>query len=373
MPKKKRTASGKAAKAPSIPTIIKRDGRIVPFDVEKITNAIWKGMNTTKEGTIEEARQVASQVYAELIRIKRKFSNFIPQVEGIQDIVEQELMRSDYIKTAKHYVLYRDERAQLRAKGLEVPEHVRKLVADSQKYFRNALGEFVYYRTYSRWVDDKGRRETWIETVDRYMGYMRENVGNKLEDIEYKEIREAILNQQSIPSMRLMQFAGTAARRTNVCAYNCSYIAPESFQDMSEIMYISMNGTGVGFSAESANVQKFPQIIMQNGEKLKTLIVDDSKEGWCEAFVTGATTWASGKDIDFDYSQIRPLGTRLKTMGGKASGPEPLKRLLNFTHQIIFDRQGRRLRNIDVHDIICMMGECIVSGGVRRSALISLS
>ena len=112
---------------------------------------------------------------------------------------------------------------------------------------------------------------------------------------------------------------------------------------------------------------------MQNGEKLKTLIVDDSKEGWCEAFVTGATTWASGKDIDFDYSQIRPLGTRLKTMGGKASGPEPLKRLLNFTHQIIFDRQGRRLRNIDVHDIICMMGECIVSGGVRRSALISLS
>jgi ribonucleoside-triphosphate reductase (thioredoxin) len=373
MPKKKKTASGKAAKAPSIPTIIKRDGRIMPFDVEKIVIAIWKGMNTTKEGTMEDARQVASQVFAELTRIKRKFSNFVPQVEGVQDIVEQELMRSDFVKTAKHYVLYREERAQIRAKGLEVPENVRKLAADSQKYFRNALGEFVYYRTYSRWIDVEGRRETWIETVDRYMDFMRENLGDKLKDVEYKEIREAILNQQSIPSMRLMQFAGVAARRTNVCAYNCSYIAPESFQDMSEIMYISMNGTGVGFSAESANVQKFPQIAMQTGEKLKTFIVDDSKEGWCQAFVAGATAWASGKDIDFDFSQIRPLGTRLKIMGGKASGPEPLKRLLGFTRQIILDRQGRRLRNIDVHDIICMMGECIVSGGVRRSALISLS
>ncbi len=373
MPKKKRTASGKAAKAPSIPTIIKRDGRIVPFDVEKIVNAVWKGMNTTKEGSMEEARHVANLVYVELIRIKRKFSNFIPQVEGIQDIVEQELMRSDYVKTAKHYVLYRDERAQLRAKGLEVPEHVRKLATDSQKYFKNALGEFVYYRTYSRWIDTEGRRETWIETVDRYMTFMRENVGGKLKDAEYDEIREYILHQRAIPSMRLLQFAGNPARRSNVCAYNCSYIAPESFRDMSEIMYISMNGTGAGFSAESANVQKFPQIMMQTGEKVKTLIIDDSKEGWCEAFVAGATAWASGNDIDFDYSLIRPLGARLKVMGGKASGPEPLKRLLGFTRQVILDRQGRRLRNIDVHDIICMMGECIVSGGVRRSALISLS
>jgi len=373
MPKKKKSASGYAAKTVVIPTIIKRDGRIVPFDTEKIVNAVWKGMNTVHEGSFADAEIVAGQVFAELVRIKRKFFNFVPTVEGIQDIVEAELMRSDFVKTAKHYVIYREERSKLRAKGLEVPENVRKLASDSQKYFRNALGEFVYYRTYSRWIDAENRRETWIETVDRYMNFMRENLGNKLKDIEYKEVRESILTQSAIPSMRLMQFAGPAARRTNVCAYNCSYIAPESFQDLSEIMYISMNGTGVGFSAESANVQKFPQILMQNGEKVKTLIVDDSKEGWCEAFVKGATTWASGKDVEFDFSLIRPIGTRLKTMGGKASGPEPLKRLLAFTRQIMLDRQGRRLRNIDIHDIICMMGECIVSGGVRRSALISLS
>ncbi|MFA6404679.1 MAG: ATP cone domain-containing protein [Candidatus Paceibacterota bacterium] len=373
MPKKKKTASGQAVKAPSIPTIIKRDGRIVPFLIDKITNAIWKGMNTVQEGSMEEAKTVALQVHAELIRIKRKFKNFLPTVEGVQDIVEQELMRSDYVKAAKHYVLYREERAKIRAKGYEVPEHVRKLASDSKKYFRNALGQFVYYRTYSRWIDQENRRETWIETVDRYIGFMKENLGSKLKEEEYKEIRENILTQSAIPSMRLLQFAGPAARRTNVCAYNCSYIAPESFQDLSEIMYISMNGTGVGFSAESANVQKFPQIMIQTGDKIKTHIVADSKEGWCEAFVVGANAWASGKDIDFDFSQIRPLGARLKIGGGKASGPEPLTRLLAFTRQIMFDRQGRRLRNIDIHDIICMMGECIVSGGVRRSALISLS
>ncbi|MEN9524095.1 MAG: hypothetical protein RL536_164 [Candidatus Parcubacteria bacterium] len=373
MPKNKKTATKMAAKVTSIPTIIKRDGRIVPFDLQKITNAIWKGMNTVKEGSIEDAQSVAQQVFAELLRIKRKFVNFLPTVEGTQDIVEQELMRLDYVKTAKHYVLYREERAKLRAVGFEVPEHVRKLATDSKKYFRNALGEFVYYRTYSRWIDQENRRETWIETIDRYVGFMRENLGSKLKEAEYKEIRESILTQSAIPSMRLLQFAGPAARRTNVCAYNCSYIAPESFQDLSEIMYISMNGVGVGFSAESANVQKFPQIHMQTGDKLKTHVVDDSKEGWCEAFVKGATTWSAGKDVDFDFSRVRPLGSRLKIMGGKASGPAPLQRLLEFTRQVMMERQGKRLRNVDIHDIICMIGECIVSGGVRRSALISLS
>ncbi|MDE1941032.1 MAG: ribonucleoside-triphosphate reductase, partial [Patescibacteria group bacterium] len=157
MPKKKKTATKEAVKAPSIPTIIKRDGRIVPFDLAKIQNAVWKGMNTVNEGSMEEAGRIASQVFAELVRIKKKFSNFLPTVEGVQDIVEQELMRSDYVKTAKHYVLYREEHAKKRALGIEVPPQVRKLASDSKKYFRNALGEFVYYRTYSKWIDEQGR------------------------------------------------------------------------------------------------------------------------------------------------------------------------------------------------------------------------
>jgi ribonucleoside-diphosphate reductase alpha chain len=373
MPKKKKTATGGAVKAPSIPTIIKRDGRIVPFDLEKITNAIFKGMNTVHEGTVEEARMVANQVMSELIRIKKKFKNFIPTVEGVQDIVEAELMRSDYVKAAKHYVLYREERAKLRAKGFEVPEAVRKLAADSKKYFRNALGEFVYYRSYARWIDSENRRETWIETVERYITFMKENLGNKLKDSEYNEIREAILNQQAMPSMRLLQFAGTPARRDNICAYNCSFIAPESFQDLAEIIHISMNGTGCGWSVESANVEKFPQIAMQTGESLPSVVIPDSKEGWADSLVTGMNAWAAGKDIEFDFSQLRPEGARLKVMGGKSSGPAPLIRLLGFTRQIMLSRQGRRLRPIDLHDIICMIGDCVVSGGVRRSAMISLS
>ncbi|MDE2041040.1 MAG: ribonucleoside-triphosphate reductase [Patescibacteria group bacterium] len=372
MPKKKKAAPS-AVKAPSVPTIIKRDGRIVPFDVQKIANAILKGMNTVQEGSTDEAAMVANKVFAELVRIKKKFANFVPTVEGVQDIVEQELMRSDYVKTAKHYVLYREERAKIRAQGLEIPERVRKLATDSKKYFRNALGEFVYYRTYSRWIESESRRETWIETIDRYIGFMKENLGKKLTDAEYKEIREYMLEQKSMPSMRLLQFAGKAARTTNVCAYNCSYIAPESFQDLAEIMYISMCGTGAGWSVESANAEKFPQIMPQTGEKLAVHKIDDSKEGWADALVYGMKTWAAGKDVDFDYSAIRPEGTRLKTMGGKASGPGPLQRLLNFSRQIMFARQGRRLRPIDLHDIICMIGDCVVAGGVRRSAMISLS
>ena len=356
-----------------IKTIQKRDGSVVPFDLSRIVSAIHKGMIATNEGSEFEAEMVANKVFADLVRISKKFKNFVPTVEGIQDGVEKELILSEYVKTAKSYILYREERSKLRARGIEVPEHVNKLAADSKQYFRNPLGEFVYYRSYSKWIDTEGRRETWIETIDRYITFMKENLGNKLTEKEYKEVREGILKQEAMPSMRLLQFAGKAARTTNVCAYNCSFIAPENFQDLAEIMYVSMCGTGAGWAVESQNVQKFPQIMPQTGEKLPVHKIDDSKEGWADALTLGMKTWASGKDISFDFSQLRPAGTRLKTMGGKSSGPDPLRRLLSFTRETMFARQGKRLRNLDVHDIICMIGDCVVSGGVRRSAMISLS
>jgi len=358
----------------SVPQIEKRDGRLVPFDFDKISDAIAKAMSVAQEGGAEDAALVAHQVAGELARFAKKYRNFLPTVEGIQDSVEKYLILNDFVKTAKSYILYRDKRAQMRSIKVDIAPHVQKLIDDSKKYFEgNPLGEFVYLRTYAKWIPEEGRRETWIETVDRYLAFMRENVGTKISEKEFAELREAILNQEVMPSMRLMQFSGDAARKTNVCAYNCSYIAPSKLTDFAEIMYISMCGTGVGYSVESQNVQALPQIKHQTGEKIETHVVEDSKEGWCDALTLGLKTWYDGKDISFDFSQVRPAGARLKTMGGKASGPEPLRSLLSFARERILARQGRRLRNIDAHDIICKIGECVVAGGVRRSAMISLS
>ncbi|KND49095.1 MAG: ribonucleoside-diphosphate reductase alpha chain [Parcubacteria bacterium C7867-005] len=356
-----------------IKDVQKRNGKVVPFDVERVVSAINKAMIATGEGSLEEAEMVANSVYADLVRISKKHPNFVPTVEGIQNSVEKQLMLSEYVSTAKAYILYREKRSALRYKGVEVPEKVKKLAEESKKSFRNPLGEFVYYRTYSRWIAEEGRRETWIETVGRYMDFMKENLGKKLKDSEYEEVRQGILMHEAMPSMRLLQFAGKAARATNVCAYNCSFIAPSKWQDFAEVMYISMCGTGSGWSVQSENIQQLPQIKKQTGKTLPVYTILDSKEGWCDAFAFGLKTWADGSDVTFDFSKLRPAGARLATMGGKSSGPEPLRQLLAFSRNKILSRQGRRLNNIDAHDILCKVGEIVVSGGVRRSAMISLS
>lgn len=350
----------------------KRDGRIVPFDQNKIAQAILKAMTAAGEGVLPRDSERVSDAVVK--KLEKKFSpEHAPSIEEIQDTVEETLIHEGFAKTAKAYIIYRNERSKLREARKTVPEHVRRLAEESKKYFRNSLAEFVYYRTYSRWIEEENRRETWIETADRYVDFMKENLGSKLSIDEYAEVKMAILNQEAMPSMRLLQFSGKAARNTHVCAYNCSFVAPSAFQDFGEIMYILMCGTGVGFSVESQNIQSLPQIRKQSGEKLPAHVIDDSKEGWANALVLGLKTWFEGKDIDFDYSQLRPAGARLKTMGGKSSGPDPLRQLMEFARAKILKRQGRRLTNLDAHDIICKIGEIVVAGGVRRSALISLS
>ena len=355
--------------------IQKRDGTVVPFDKKRITRAIFRAMQSVKEGDEIHAEKVMYKVLDALIDLKKEkgIKKFIPNVELMQDTVENSLIASGFLQTAKSYILYRKERSLVREKVGFVPEKIKELVSEGKKYFRNPLAEFVYYRTYAKWVQEEGRRETWIETIDRYMNFMRDNTNGNLTEAEYSEIREAVLKQEAMPSMRLLQFAGKATRRTNVCAYNCSFIAPKCFQDFAEVMYISMCGTGVGWSVESENIQALPQIKKQTGKKLPTYIIPDTKEGWADALALGLKTWFEGDDITFDYSIIRPAGSRLKTMGGKSSGPAPLRSLLSFTRERVLSRQGRHLANLDAHDIICKIGECVVAGGVRRSAMISLS
>lgn len=359
-------------KNPLFKHVRKRDGRLVQWDESRIAWAIQKAMSANGEGSPEkDSNRVAGKVVKAL---SKTFSNdHILHIEEIQDAVEEALIMNDLPKTAKSYILYRRDRAQLRENTKVIPDHVQKLVTASRKYFKNPLAEFIYYRTYSRWIENEGRRETWIETVDRYMDFMKENLGNALNKKDYTEVREAILNQEAMPSMRLMWSAGGAARKTNVCAYNCSFIAPSEIKDFAEIMYLSMCGTGVGFSVESHSVQQLPIVQHQTGEMIKAHLVEDSKEGWGNALTVGLEAWYGGKDIQFDYSGLRPAGARLHTMGGRSSGPEPLRSLLDFTRERILTRQGKRLRNIDVHDVVCKIGEVVVAGGVRRSALISLS
>ena len=357
--------------------IRKRNGAIVAFDAARISNALAKAFRASSEPHEEQAPElVAKAVVADLQKALAQRPRHIPTVEEVQDLVERQLILHKYAKTAKAYILYREEHAKLRQQGHlkgGLPDEARKAVAESKKYFRNQLAEFVYYSTYATWLPEKNRRETWVETVDRYVDFMRENIGAKLTEAEYAEVRDYILHMRALGSMRLLWSAGRAARKTNVCAYNCSFIAPTQWRDFGEIMYISMCGTGVGFSVEHQNIEKLPMVERQTGEKPEHHVIPDSKEGWADALIYGMRQWSSGKDVVFDYSQVRPTGSRLKTMGGRASGPAPLRALLDFTREKMFARQGRRLSTLDAHDIICKIGEIVVAGGVSRSALISLS
>ena len=341
-----------------ITSIRNREGVAMPFNIEKIIDAVSKAFTATGEGNEKDAKSVADKVFHKLIHVKEhnEDKKFIPSVELVQDLVEAELMDLGYHATAKSYILYRSKRAELRKEVGIVPEENKKVFEESSSYFKGSYEEFIFYRTYSKWQDNLGRRETWVETIDRFMEYMKENLGKKLSQKDFDEVREGILKQDVCPSMRLLWSAGDACRKTNVWAYNCSFIAPTAWQDFGEIMYILMCGAGLGFSVESETVQKFPQIKRQTGKKLATHFVEDSKEGWADSFVLACKTWADGYDIDFDYSKIRPAGARLKTAGGRASGPQPLIDLINFTKTKILARQGKRLTNIDLHDIICQIG-----------------
>lgn len=224
---------------------------------------------------------------------------------------------------------------------------------------------------YARFLPELKRRETWEETVDRMVNYLKSK--NKGLDKEFKEIREAVLNLEIMPSMRLMMSAGEACERDNIAAYNCSYLAINNKRAFSEALYILMNGTGVGFSCERQEISKLPVIPEDIDKSDDTIVVGDSKLGWAKAFKKLLSSLWEGDIPTVDYSQVRPAGARLKTFGGRASGPEPLKRLFDFVIESFIHAKGRKLTSLEVHDIICMVGEIVVVGGVRRSALISLS
>jgi ribonucleoside-diphosphate reductase alpha chain len=237
--------------------------------------------------------------------------------------------------------------------------------------------EYIHLSRYSRWLPDKKRRETWKETVSRYFKFFEEHLEENFSyEIPKKlrmELEEAVLSLQIMPSMRCLMTAGPALKKENIAGYNCAYTPIDSMRSFDEILYVLMNGTGVGFSVETKHIHELPFIPDELYPTDTVIKVRDSKLGWAKAFKELLSLLCNGLIPSWDMSAVRPAGAVLKTFGGRASGPEPLESLFNFTVEKFQGAKGRKLRPLECHDIVCKIAECIVVGGVRRSALLSLS
>ncbi len=236
---------------------------------------------------------------------------------------------------------------------------------------------FIHLSRYARWDYSQTRRETWGETVDRYFDFfkehLKENCNYEVTDKEVKELRKAVVNLDIMPSMRCLMTAGEALKRENVAGYNCSYVKVDLPRSFDEILYILMNGTGVGFSVEEEYVNKLPVVAEEFYETESVIVVRDSKLGWAKALKELYGMLWMGQIPTWDVTKVRPAGSPLKTFGGRASGPEPLEDLFKFSVNVFKNAKGRKLKSVEAHDLVCKIAEIVVVGGVRRSALISLS
>ena len=231
---------------------------------------------------------------------------------------------------------------------------------------------YIHKSRYARFLPDKGRRETWEETVGRYVDYLV-NKGLLSDEKDIKEVTEAIIAQEVMPSMRALMTAGEALDRDNVAGFNCAYLAVDSPRAFDEAMYILMCGTGVGFSVERQYISKLPEVAEELYDTDTPIIVSDSKIGWAKAYKELVSLLYSGQVPKWDVSKVRPAGAKLKVFGGRASGPQPLVDLFDFTVEVFKNAKGRKLTSLECHDIMCKVADIVVVGGVRRSALISLS
>ena len=239
--------------------------------------------------------------------------------------------------------------------------------------FKNEVAEFIYKRTYSRWLEEEGRREDWPETIERFISFLI----SKRPDIPDKtisKIRRYMTEFAVMPSMRFLWAAGPAADFDNTCIYNCAFGKINAVEAFAECLYILMCGTGYGFSVEQEEVEKLPVVPeIKSGQALAKVVIDDSKAGWADSVKTLMGSLYDGQNLYFDYSEIRPEGARLNTMGGRASGPQPLVKLHDFIRETMHNAQGRKLTTLEAHDICNQIAEIVVVGGVRRSSQISLS
>lgn len=336
--------------------VIKRDGTKQPFSADKIYKAIYHCALAHGAET-QIVQDLASEVVIELGFGWRESVT----VEEIQDAVIRILRDKAGDDFANRYASYRAAHAVERAGDS---------YADDP--FGTELQRFQFFDKYARWNPIARRRETWGETVTRAVDYLKEVSGGKLSEDTYAAIWDGIYKLEVMPSMRLLAMAGPAARAQPLSIYNCSYLTIDSLDSFAEVLLISMSGCGVGYSVESRNVEQLPVIMPRAKTPAGHFIIHDSTEGWVEALRHGLNCWYNGLDVVYDYSLIRPKGAPLKTKGGRASGPEPLRQLLDFTRKTIQGAADRKLSPLECHDIVTMIGSVVVQGGVRRTAMISL-
>lgn len=229
---------------------------------------------------------------------------------------------------------------------------------------------FIHRSRYARWIPELGRRETWEETVKRYCDFWDKRYG---ETFPYEMVYNAIYNMDVVPSMRALMTAGPALERDNIAGFNCSYIPIQDQRCFDEVMFILMNGTGVGYSVENKYVEKLPSVAETFENSDTTIVVEDSKQGWAKGFRELISLLYNGQIPKWDLSGLRPAGARLKVFGGRSSGPQPLENLFRFTVELFVQSRGRRLTTVEVSDLVCKTASVVVVGGVRRSALICLS
>lgn len=358
-------------------TCVKRDGREVPFDRDKIAAAVSRCFETV--GVIPEADRgavVTAVTRAAVNVINKSHPDGVVKegVEDVQRVVIGQLWAMELYEEAEHYQNYREARRKARLATAVDPEVAARFAAD-KAHFPTDLQRYQFMGKFSRWREEDKRRETWRETCDRTLGWLFDLplVRGKLSDAERAELDSAMYNLESSPAMRVVQMAGPALDRCNMGAYNCSYAPFDDTFALTENLYILMQGTGGAFSVEQDYVDKFPRVKKQRRKKPDTHVVEDDTEAWCSSFHAGLERWFDGHDLHFDVSPVRKKNSRLRTKGGRASGPGPLLELLAFSRNLIMSRQGVYLEDIDLHDLGCMTGKIVQVGGVRRAALLSLS
>lgn len=355
---------------------VKRDGRTVPFDVDKIRVVLIRCFNTVgfSDGEYPAVTAKVDALVDGVVNSLAAQKQFKPGVEDVQRLVIQQLWAAGLFEHAEHYQNYRERRRKARDEQPIPAEHLARVEVD-QQHFPTDLQYYQYMSKFSRWLEAENRRETWRETCDRVISWFQRQPGirGRVAAADWRMLDDAMYGLQAGPAMRVVQMAGPALDRCHVGVYNCAYHPIEDLFGLPEMLYILMQGSGNAFSCESDYVSELPRIKKQKGKKADVIVVDDATEGWCDAYHAGLQRWWDGHDAWYDVSGVRKEGTRLRTKGGRASGPEPFLRLMSFARNTILAKQGRYLEDIDVHDLACMTGKIVQVGGVRRASELSLS